>query len=238
MPATSEALPRRPARPRHRRRRVRARCSPERAGHVEAITGLRPELTGVLTRSRGDFDEHPRALRPDRRADGRRSSPRATTCCARCAPGATSCRPTSSCSPSTARSCGRRRASTACSCASRRAVAGVVPVIRVLQESLAAAHVERIHGIVNGTTNFILTEMARTGVDLRGRAGRGAGARLRRGRPDRGRHRQGRRRQDGDPRAARVRHAGAPRPGRLRGHRAHHRRRHGLRARARPRASS
>ena len=44
------------------------------------------------------------------------------------------------------------------------AVAGVVPVIRVLQESLAAAHVERIHGIVNGTTNFILSEMARTGA--------------------------------------------------------------------------
>ena len=44
------------------------------------------------------------------------------------------------------------------------AVAGVVPVIRVLQESLAAAHVERIHGIVNGTTNFILTEMSRGGL--------------------------------------------------------------------------
>jgi homoserine dehydrogenase len=43
-------------------------------------------------------------------------------------------------------------------------VAGVVPVIRVLQESLAAAHVERIHGIVNGTTNYILTEMARGGL--------------------------------------------------------------------------
>jgi homoserine dehydrogenase len=40
------------------------------------------------------------------------------------------------------------------------AVAGVVPVIRVLSESLAGAHVERVHGIVNGTTNFILTEMA------------------------------------------------------------------------------
>jgi homoserine dehydrogenase len=40
-------------------------------------------------------------------------------------------------------------------------VAGVVPVVRVLAESLAAAHVERLHGIVNGTTNFILTEMAR-----------------------------------------------------------------------------
>jgi homoserine dehydrogenase len=39
------------------------------------------------------------------------------------------------------------------------AVAGVIPVIRVLQESLAGAHVERIHGIVNGTTNFILSEM-------------------------------------------------------------------------------
>ena len=37
-------------------------------------------------------------------------------------------------------------------------------MIRVLQESLAAAHVERIHGIVNGTTNFILSEMARTGA--------------------------------------------------------------------------
>ena len=44
------------------------------------------------------------------------------------------------------------------------AVAGVVPVIRVLQESLAAARVERIHGIVNGTTNYILTEMARSGL--------------------------------------------------------------------------
>ncbi len=41
------------------------------------------------------------------------------------------------------------------------AVAGVVPVVRVLQESLAGAHVERIHGIVNGTTNFILSEMER-----------------------------------------------------------------------------
>jgi homoserine dehydrogenase len=44
------------------------------------------------------------------------------------------------------------------------AVAGVVPVVRVLQESLAGAHVERVHGIVNGTTNYILTEMARTGA--------------------------------------------------------------------------
>ena len=44
------------------------------------------------------------------------------------------------------------------------AVAGVVPAIRVMAETLAAAHIERVHGIVNGTTNYILTEMARTGA--------------------------------------------------------------------------
>jgi homoserine dehydrogenase len=40
------------------------------------------------------------------------------------------------------------------------AVAGAVPVVRLLEESLSATPIERIHGIVNGTTNFILSEMA------------------------------------------------------------------------------
>ena len=44
------------------------------------------------------------------------------------------------------------------------AVAGVVPVIRVISESLAATEMTKVFGIVNGTTNFILTEMARTGA--------------------------------------------------------------------------
>jgi homoserine dehydrogenase len=44
------------------------------------------------------------------------------------------------------------------------AVAGVVPVIRVIQESLAATEVTKVFGIVNGTTNFILSEMAKTGA--------------------------------------------------------------------------
>jgi homoserine dehydrogenase len=44
------------------------------------------------------------------------------------------------------------------------AVAGVVPIIRVVQEALSGAMIDRVHGIVNGTTNFILTEMARTGM--------------------------------------------------------------------------
>ena len=44
------------------------------------------------------------------------------------------------------------------------AVAGVVPVIRVIQESLAATEITKVFGIVNGTTNYILTEMATTGA--------------------------------------------------------------------------
>ena len=118
------------------------------------------------------------------------------------------------------------------------AVAGVVPVIRVLQESLAGATIDRVHGIVNGTTNFILTEMARTGMTFDRGAGRGPAARLRRGRSVRGRRRPRRRRQDGDHRAARVRHPGAPRPGPLRGHRADPARRPRVRARSRARAQA
>jgi homoserine dehydrogenase len=45
------------------------------------------------------------------------------------------------------------------------AVAGVVPVIRVIQESLAATEITKVFGIVNGTTNFILSEMASTGAE-------------------------------------------------------------------------
>jgi homoserine dehydrogenase len=44
------------------------------------------------------------------------------------------------------------------------AVAGVVPVIRVVQESFSAVEFNKVFGIVNGTTNFILSEMASTGA--------------------------------------------------------------------------
>jgi homoserine dehydrogenase len=44
------------------------------------------------------------------------------------------------------------------------AVAGAIPVIRVLQESLGAVPIQKVTGIVNGTTNYILTEMARSGL--------------------------------------------------------------------------
>jgi homoserine dehydrogenase len=44
------------------------------------------------------------------------------------------------------------------------AVAGVIPVIRVIQESFGVTEIDRVFGIVNGTTNFILSEMASTGA--------------------------------------------------------------------------
>ncbi len=45
------------------------------------------------------------------------------------------------------------------------AVAGAIPVIRPLMQSLAGDTVERVAGIVNGTTNFILSAMDETGAD-------------------------------------------------------------------------
>ncbi len=46
------------------------------------------------------------------------------------------------------------------------AVAGAIPIIRPLRESLAGDKVNRVMGIVNGTTNFILDRMESTGADF------------------------------------------------------------------------
>src|SRR5215207_5696956 len=43
------------------------------------------------------------------------------------------------------------------------AVAGAIPIVRPLRESLAGDRVQRVIGIVNGTTNFILDAMTTTG---------------------------------------------------------------------------
>jgi homoserine dehydrogenase len=135
----------------------------ERAGAVAATVGLRPQVSGVLTRSRGDFEEilagsdliveliggiEPardyvlRAMRDGKHvvsANKQLLSQHGEELWAVARENEVQLR-------------------------FEGAVAGVVPVIRVLQESLAAAHVERIHGIVNGTTNYILSEMARAGI--------------------------------------------------------------------------
>jgi homoserine dehydrogenase len=135
----------------------------ERADAFVPITGMRPEITGVLTRSRGDFDEilagsdliveliggiEPardyvlRAMKAGKHvvsANKQLLSQYGEELWA----------------------CAREHG---VQLRFEGAVAGVVPVIRVLQESLAATRVERIHGIVNGTTNYILSEMASRGL--------------------------------------------------------------------------
>ena len=44
------------------------------------------------------------------------------------------------------------------------AVAGAIPILRPLRESLVGDHVIRVMGIVNGTTNYILTKMDENGI--------------------------------------------------------------------------
>jgi homoserine dehydrogenase len=135
----------------------------ERADAVAATVGLRPEISGVLTRSRGDFEailegsdlivELIGGIEPAREYVLRAMRAGKHVVSAN-------------------KQLLSQHGEELWACAREHdvqlrfegAVAGVVPVIRVLQESLAAAHVERIHGIVNGTTNYILSEMARAGI--------------------------------------------------------------------------
>ncbi len=45
------------------------------------------------------------------------------------------------------------------------AVGGAIPILRALRSSLAGERIERVMGIVNGTTNYILTKMTSEGSD-------------------------------------------------------------------------
>ena len=46
------------------------------------------------------------------------------------------------------------------------AVGGAIPILRPLRESIVGDHVHRIMGIVNGTTNYILTKMDERGSEF------------------------------------------------------------------------
>src|SRR6476661_10431015 len=46
------------------------------------------------------------------------------------------------------------------------AVAGGVPIIKALREGLSANRIESVAGIINGTTNFILSEMREKGLSF------------------------------------------------------------------------
>ncbi|OGX11174.1 MAG: hypothetical protein A2351_02890 [Omnitrophica bacterium RIFOXYB12_FULL_50_7] len=45
-------------------------------------------------------------------------------------------------------------------------VGGGIPCIKALREGLVANNIESIHAIINGTTNYILTQMTETGMDF------------------------------------------------------------------------
>ena len=46
------------------------------------------------------------------------------------------------------------------------AVAGGIPIVKALREGLAANRIERVYGILNGTCNYILTDMRRSGREF------------------------------------------------------------------------
>jgi homoserine dehydrogenase len=140
-----------------------AELLPVHAERIERLTGLRPELSGVMTRRSGSFEEILEGsdliveliggIEPARGwlLQAMRAGRHVVTA-----------------NKQLLSQYGEELWDTARSCGVQLrfegAVAGVVPVIRVLQEALAGATIDRVHGIVNGTTNFILTEMARVGM--------------------------------------------------------------------------
>ena len=140
-----------------------AELLPLHADRIERSTGLRPELSGVLTRRTGSFEEILEGSDLIVELMGGIDPARGWLLQAMRAG-----RHVVTANKQLLSQYGEELWETARSCGVQLrfegAVAGVVPVIRVLQEALAGATIDRVHGIVNGTTNFILTEMARAGM--------------------------------------------------------------------------
>jgi homoserine dehydrogenase len=134
-----------------------------RADSIEADVGMRPELAGILTRSQGDFEEILRDSDLVVELIGGTEPAREYVLRAMAAG-----RHVVTANKQLLSQFGEELFTAArenrVQLRFEAAVAGVVPAIRVMSETLAAAHIERVHGIVNGTTNFVLTEMARTGA--------------------------------------------------------------------------
>jgi homoserine dehydrogenase len=135
----------------------------ERADAVEAATGRRPEISGILTRSEGDFGailensdliveliggtdpaqsfvtDAMRAGRPVVTANKQLLAQHGDELFG------------------IAREAGVQLRFEA-------AVAAVIPIVRTIQESFGVTEISKVFGIVNGTTNFILSEMAASGA--------------------------------------------------------------------------
>jgi homoserine dehydrogenase len=130
----------------------------ERAAEIERVNGRAPVITGVLTRSRGSFEEILAEADLIVELIGGTEPAREYLLSAMRAG-----RDVVSANKQLLSQHGEELFALARERDVRlrfeAAVAGAVPVVRVLEESLAVTPIERIHGIVNGTTNFILSEM-------------------------------------------------------------------------------
>ena len=135
----------------------------ERGFQVEAISGRRPEVAGVLRRSEGDFDQILADSEIVVELIGGTDPARDYVLRA-----LTSGKHVITANKQLVAQHGDELFAAArehgVQLRFEAAVAGVVPVIRVIQETLAATEITRVFGIVNGTTNFILSEMAATGA--------------------------------------------------------------------------
>jgi homoserine dehydrogenase len=135
----------------------------QRADSIAKLTGKHPEIGGVLTTSSGDFDQILEASDVIVELIGGLEPAHDYVLRALKAG-----KPVITANKALVSSHGPELFSAAAETGAplffEAAVAGVIPAIRVIEESLAGAHVERVHGIVNGTTNYILTEMARNGL--------------------------------------------------------------------------
>jgi homoserine dehydrogenase len=135
----------------------------ERAAAVEAATGRRPEVAGVLTRSQGDFSEILAGSDVVCELMGGTEPAREHVLAALRAgvPVVTANKQLLAQHGAelfaVAREAGVQLRFEA-------AVAAVIPIVRTIQESFGVAEIRRVFGIVNGTTNFILSEMASTGA--------------------------------------------------------------------------
>jgi homoserine dehydrogenase len=135
----------------------------ERAGAVEAATGRRPELAGTLTRAEGDFGEI--LERSDLVVEliGGTDPAREYVLQALRAG-----KPVVTANKQLLAQHGEELFAAAREAGAQlrfeAAVAGVIPIVRTIQESFGVTEIDKVFGIVNGTTNFILSEMAATGA--------------------------------------------------------------------------
>jgi homoserine dehydrogenase len=134
-----------------------------RAEAVEAATGRRPEISGVLTREGGDFGEILAASDLIVELIGGTEPARDYVLEALRAK-----RPVVTANKQLLAQHGEELFDVAREAGVQlrfeAAVAGVIPIVRVIQESFGVTEIAKVFGIVNGTTNFILTEMAASGA--------------------------------------------------------------------------